>query len=440
VSDHVNGDAVAPAPGEVPGVTLEPGTVDEASDMLRGAASNGLKLMPRGFGTRGTLGALHRSLDAVLSTTRLNSVITYEPGDLTLTAQCGLGLAQVDDLLAEHGQWLPLQAYRRRGTLGGLLASAADGVLDLGYGRPRDSVLGARVALSDGLTARARGRVVKNVAGYDVPRLMVGSLGTLGLMIEVSLRVSPRPEHQMTVLMGFASLADALLAAQRVRGGLDEPVFVDVLCGACEPQLAIGFDGSEERVHGSRRRTVSRAEQVGCTGLLLLEGDDCTTLRRRLDDPIAHLLPGTPEEPSAAVETDPQQADDNDAPLPPSMPGAVIRWSSRPTELASWLSKSLATADRLGVSLRANARPGLGLGFIGLASTDEDTLTTAARSLLEDGRRTGSAVLLAGPNSLRREPDDVWGPPPPDIELMRRTQAALDPQGVFAGGRFVGGL
>jgi len=392
--------------------------------MLREAAANDLKLMPRGHGTRATLGARPRALDGVISTARLQSVIAYEPGDLTLTAECGLGLAAIDDLLAEHGQWLPLQAYRRQGTLGGLLASAADGILDLGYGRPRDLVLGARVALSDGLTARSRGRVVKNVAGYDVPRLMVGSLGTLGVMLEVSLKVCPRPQRQTAALLGFASVADALLAAQRVREGQDEPVFVSVLSGACEPQLAIGFDGGDERVQGCRRRAVSAAERVGCTGLLVLDGDDNATLRRRLDDPVAHLLTDTRDE---------AQPDD-------TISGAVIRWSGRPTDLAPWLSASLATADGLGVAVRADARPGLGLAFVGLSAADGEALRSAARTLLEDGRRVASAVLLAGPDELRREADDVWGPPPADIDLMRRTQSALDPQGVFACGRFVGGL
>jgi glycolate oxidase FAD binding subunit len=403
---------------------LKPRTVDEAADILRGAASDGLKLMPRGHGTRGGLGAQGHVLDAVLSTEHINSVITYEPGDLTLTAQCGVGLAHVDEVLAEHGQWLPLQAYRRRGTLGGLLASAADGVLNLGYGRSRDSVLGARVALSGGLTAQARGRVVKNVAGYDIPRLMVGSLGTLGLMVEVSLRVSPRPARQSAVLMGYASVTDALLAARHVHESPDEPVFLDLLCGACEPQLALGFDGSEERVRGSQQRAISVAESAGCTGMLVLEDEDCATLRQRLDDPIAQLLPEA----------------HGDKPAQALMHGAVIRWSSRPSQLDDWLTMSLTTAESMGVSLRANARPGLGIGFLGIADPDEEVLSAAVRALLENSRRTGSAVLLAGPDSLRKTPDDVWGAPPPDIELMRRTQAALDPHRVFACGRFVGGL
>jgi len=413
-----------PSPNEKQLPCLKPRTVDEAADILRGAADDGLKLMPRGHGTRGGLGAQCHVLDAVLSTEHINSVITYEPGDLTLTAQCGVGLAHVDEVLAEHGQWLPLQAYRRRGTLGGLLASAADGVLDLGYGRSRDSVLGARVALSGGLTAQARGRVVKNVAGYDVPRLMVGSLGTLGLMVEVSLRVSPRPARQSAVLMGYASVADALLAARHVHESPDEPVFLDLLCGACEPQLALGFDGSEERVRGSQQRAISVAESAGCTGMLILEDEDCGTLRRRLDDPIAQLLPEA----------------HGDKPAQTLMHGAVIRWSSRPSQLDDWLTMSLSTAESMGVSLRANARPGLGIGFLGIANPDEEVLSAAVRVLLKNSRRTGSAVLLAGPDSLRKTPDDVWGAPPPDIELMRRTQAALDPHRVFACGRFVGGL
>jgi glycolate oxidase FAD binding subunit len=415
-------EPVSDATGDRPDVVLEPGDAAETADILRGAATHGLKFMPGGHGTRATLGARTRTVDAVLSTARLSRVVAYEPGDLTLTAQCGLGLAEIDTLLAQHGQWLPLQPYRRRGTLGGLLASAADGVLDLGYGRPRDAVLGARVALSDGLTARARGRVVKNVAGYDVPRLMVGSMGSLGILLEVSLKVSPRPARQTAALLGFADVATALQAAQRVRAGQDEPVFLDVLCGACEPQLALGFDGSDERVDGCRRRAVEAAQSAGSTGLLELDGEECVTLRRRLDDPVAHLLPGS---------------HDSDA---PDAPAAVIRWSGRPTDLAPWLTASLDCAEQAGVPLRADARPGLGLAFLGVGPADHPAFTATLRTLLDGARCNGAAVLLAGPDALRADADLVWGPPPPDMDLMRRTQQALDPQGVFACGRFVGGL
>ncbi len=402
----------------VPDVVLEPGDADEAAELLRGAASNGLALLVRGHGTRASQGALPRDVDAVFSTARLGAVETYEPGDLTLTVGCGIGLAALHDLLAERGQWLPLQAERRRGTLGGLLATAADGVVDLGYGRPRDLVLGARVALADGLVARARGRVVKNVAGYDVPRLLVGSFGTLGALLEVSLRVAPRPARRTAALLGYASVADALLAAERVREGRDEPVFVDVLAGACEPQLALGFDGSEERVAGCRRRAVAAAERVGCTGLMLLDDDASAELRRRLDDPVAHLLP-----------------EDEGA-----RPGVVVRWSGRPSLLGGWLSAALAAAERAGVAVRADARPALGLGFLGLTGDDADALEATAREVLTLGRRRGAAVLLAAPDTLRGEPEDVWGPPPADWSLMERTAQALDPQRVFSCGRFVGGL
>jgi len=404
-----------------PGIPrLEPASADEASQAVRDAAQSGRKLQPVGRGTRATSGALPAQVDALLSTARMDRLIAYEPGDLTLTAEAGMELATLDDRLAEHGQWLPLQAYRRRGTLGGLLATAADGLVDLGYGLPRDLVLGARVVLSDGLLARARGRVVKNVAGYDVPRLMVGSFGTLGALLEVSLKLSPRPARQSTLLLGYSSLPDAFLAARRLTEGPDEPAFLDVICGACEPQLAVGFDGSPERVVGSRGRAMEVAERVGCTGALVLDGDDDQTLRRRLDDPVEHLLP-TPT-------TD-------DAPE-----GTVVRWSGRPSHLTAWLERALAVAERHGIAARADVRPALGLAFVGLSGADAGALRVTTRDVLDAGRVTDHAMLLAAPDDLRQHADTVWGPPPPDFGLMQLVHDALDPGGVFATGRFVGGL
>jgi len=390
-----------------------PGTAEEFSQLL--AASAGKKLLPIGRGTRDLPGALPGPVDGLLSTRRLDRVLHYEPGDLVLTAEAGAGLLEIDELLAEHGQWLPLQPYRRRGTLGGLFASAADSLLELSCGSARDLLLGARVAHGDGLLARARGRVVKNVAGYDLPRLMVGSIGTLGVLLEVTLKLAPRPKVHASAVLGFDTPADALLAAERVRQGPDEPAFVAVFAGACTPQLMLGFDGGSARVAGCRQRAVAMASRVGASGTLLLDGEDDRALRARLDDPPAGL-----------------QA--------PASDGCVLRCSCRPSRVGALLRELLDAARRAGVSVRTDVRPGLGLLFVGLAAGDEAALDAATLQLLGLARAHGHAVLLSAPPRLRAAPDTVWGPPPPDLVLMQRVRRALDPGGVFAGGRGVGGL
>ncbi len=432
-------ESTSSEPASLQPVSLQPGSAEQAADMLRGAAGSGLKLMPQGRGTRSSLGALPRGLDAVLSTAHLDQLLAYEPGDMTFTAQSGLGLAELDDALAEHGQWLPLQCYRRAGSLGGLLASAADGVLDLGFGRPRDVMLGARVALADGLLARSRGRVVKNVAGYDIPRLMTGSHGTLGVLLEASLKVLPRPARHSATLLGFDSLGDALLAARRVHDGPDEPSFLNVLGGACAPQLALGFDGSELRVETCQQRAIARAEQEGATGRLLLDEQACLRLRRRLDDPIHSLRPDADADSNTDAEPDADPDADNGH---ATQSGHVlVRWSGRPSQLAPWLDASWSTAEEAGLAVRIDARPALGLAFVGLSNKgDHETLMATTRAVLAQARSQASAVLLDAPDALRQEADDVWGPPGDDLPLMQRTRDAVDPSGVFSCGRFVGGM
>ena len=387
--------------------TLAPETPEGVAEALSEASRAGERVLPSGLGTRAYLGARPTRVDRVLSTRALGNVVAHDPADLTITVQAGLPLAELDALLAAHGQWLPHQAYRRRGSVGGLLASGADGALALRHGRARDDLVGARVALGDGTLARGRGRVVKNVAGYDLPRLLCGSLGTLGVLVEASFKLWPRPAAHASVVAGYDALGPALDAAARVARSPARPSCIDVLAGACPPQVAVGFDGHEARVHGECARLDGLLGGDGHEHSVTLLDERDRALRERLDDPPAAL-----------------GADDG---LP------VLRWSGLPSRLRETLNLALALVP----GLRLHLRPVLGLAW--LAPVD-----SAGRGelpvLLEALRATGHAVLLAAPGSLRHDPDLVWGAPAADFELMRRVKRALDPGDTLAAGRFVGGL
>jgi glycolate oxidase FAD binding subunit len=188
-----------------PSVALKPGSAEEVAEALRAAAADGLAVLPWGGGTRLRREVPEGAYDVALDLTGLDRVIEYDPEDLTVTAQCGITLATLRQALAEKRQELPLESARAdRATLGGVIASNASGPRRLRFGSPRDRILGARFALGDGTLARAGGKVVKNVAGFAVHRLLCGSRGGLGVIVEASLKLLPAPERRLALIYGMS--------------------------------------------------------------------------------------------------------------------------------------------------------------------------------------------------------------------------------------------
>jgi len=411
VSGVSGASGVSAAPIEVvlsPIPIAQPATPAGVAAELAAARACGLKVLPRGLGTRRGPAAAPAKVDRIVSTAKLTKVVEYEPGDQTITVQAGVTLAELDALLLRSGQCLPVQ--QRAGTIGGLLATGADGALDLGYGRLRDRLLGCTLALANGALVGGRGRVVKNVAGYDLPRLALGSLGTLGILVEASLRVQPRPEAHTSLVFRFATPDAAFAAANALLDGGLEPVFCDVLVSANVPdagpalttRLAFGFDGARSVVP---QLIAAADELIGPHKPGTLElgaGEHDEALRASLDDPRG---------------------------------AAVLRVQADRTELPALAVGLASAAHGAGLKVRADARPGLGL----LLLTVDPAPEPVVRALLDSARKAGPAVLLQGPAVLA-SPDEVWGPPPPDFALMQAIKRALDADSVLAAGRYVGGL
>jgi glycolate oxidase FAD binding subunit len=279
-------------------------------------------------------------------------------------------------------------------TIGGLLATAPDAVGDLAHGRLRDRVLGARIALPDGTLARARGRVVKNVAGYDLPRLQVGALGTLGVIVEVSLRVDPLSPSRRTLVCACDDRATAFAAARRLLAAPLAPTFVNVLDDGAGPRVAVGLDGTDVRVDG-----LTAAVHALLGSEASIQTDD-SGLRARLDHPAGRL---------------------------------VLRLSARPTDLEARCES--ACAAFAGHMQALDARPGLGVLLLEIDEREAADVMPAIELLRADG----PVVVAEAPPELRRSLD-TWGPPGPDFSLMQRIKSAFDPHGVLAPGRGVGGL
>ena len=271
-----------------------PGTVDALAAELRRARAEHATVLACGRGTRMAMGPPLTGLgrgdgrgipapDLVLTTTALDRIVAYEPADLMVTVEAGCDRAVLESALAERGQCLPLQGVMgmSSGTIGGLLAAAPEGALALAHGGPRDRVTGLRVALADGSVVKGGGRVVKNVAGLPIHRLMLGSFGTLGVIVEASFKVHPKPEAEGTALVAFSTLSAAFEAARLVLSSGMEPVFVNVLAGRWETMVLVGFDGSAARVSAHLRSLVDLVRPSRPESLRVVEGAEQCALRDR---------------------------------------------------------------------------------------------------------------------------------------------------------------
>jgi glycolate oxidase FAD binding subunit len=377
---------------------LAPATSQALAAELAEAQAAGLSVLPAGLSRRRGPAAPPTRVDLVLSTQALAGLVAYEPGDQTVTVRAGTPLIELQAALAAHRQVLP--ATDAEGSLGGLLATAQDGPLDQAHGRLRERLLGATVALPDGSLASGRGRVVKNVAGYDLPRLLWGSLGTLGVIVEATLRVEPCPAARMRLTAHWADSGPAFAAARQVLDAPLQPAAADVLATGAGASLQVLLEGPPA---GVAARVLALRE--------LLAPERPADMQLDEEDP-------------AAVVRDPLQ---------PGRRGALVRVACEAAAQPA-LASALISGDRPPAVL---ARPGLELLFAAWAGAPPPEVLQRVLAL---GRAAGQAVLWRAPRGLHTSVEMVWGPPPADLPLMRRVKAALDPRGTLAAGRFVGGL
>ncbi|MHB1004513.1 MAG: FAD-binding oxidoreductase [Chloroflexota bacterium] len=205
-------DASERAPhGVSPRLVCRPDTAEALAAVLGVCDGAGAAVIPWGGGSQQRLGAPPTRADVVLLTAGLNRLVEFEPANLTATVEAGMRLSDLQAKLGEHGQWLPFDPpVSAEATVGGVLATNASGPRRLKEGGLRDLLIGIRVAYPEGVLARAGGRVVKNVTGYDLNKLHIGALGTLGVFVEATFKVAPRPESEATWFGDFASAADAV--------------------------------------------------------------------------------------------------------------------------------------------------------------------------------------------------------------------------------------
>jgi glycolate oxidase FAD binding subunit len=397
--------------GYAPKRIVQPQSPLEAQEIVR--QSVGSAIIPWGGGCRQALGYPPERYDLALLTTGLNQITEYEPADLTITAQAGVTLAHLQTVLAAQGQCLPLEiAQSEQQTLGGIIAARANSLRRFSGGSVRDFLLGVSVINAAGELVKGGGKVVKNVAGYDLPKLYCGSLGTLGLITEASFKVSPLPEASATVILPLETDHNSEDVLDSLLGSDLAPSFVFLLSPLAasailtEAQNAqyvvLGFDGDAEAVEW----------QVSTLGAGMLTGEVSVQVRARLRDFALNVSPMTAE-----------------FHILSSQVGAFSR-------MLEW------TANRSGFTAQVATDAALGLMTAHFAPLAENADWRGFYTDLKDkaDRCGGSFIVTRMPDILRAADIPVWSPLLPDFGLMARLKETLDPARMWNPGRFIGRL
>jgi glycolate oxidase FAD binding subunit len=388
--------------GRMADAVVAPHDADGVAAVLAWASERRLAVLIRGGGTKLGWGRPPARLDLILDMSRLNRVVAHQQGDLTATVEAGAPLAALNHALAPHGQWLPLDPpFAERSTVGGLLATNDSGPLRHRYGTPRDLVIGIHLATTDGQLAKAGGQVVKNVAGYDLSRVVSGSFGSLAAIVSVTFKLSPLPQASSTVVTGELATMSIGEVAQRLADTTLEPVAFDVRAtrgpSGASTSCLLRFASAAEAVMAqvAEARTVLRPG----TSCHVLTGDaECELWRRHA----ARVWEGA---------------------------GVIVR--------ASWLPADLADAVRLVEQLTSDCaielagRVAVGAGLVRIDGPANRQVEVVER--LRASETIGHVAVVRGSADLKAR-IDVW-PPVQNAALLASVKRALDPNGTLGAGR-----
>lgn len=387
-----------------PSCVVYPHSQAELAAVMAIANKHQWRVLPCGRGSKINWGGLAKNIDIVLSTEHINQLIEHAVGDLTVTVEAGMQFAHLQEILAKYGQTLALDpAAPKSATIGGIVATADTGSLRQRYGGVRDQLLGITFSRADGQIAKAGGRVVKNVAGYDLMKLFTGAYGTLGIITQVTFRVYPIPQTSGTVILtGKPELISQ--AARILQGSELTPTQADLLSSKLVTNLDLGtgigliarFQSVSESVTEQSKRLLAIGEKLGLNGL---------------------IYPAT------------QESD---------------LWQRLPEQIHSSVTKSTITC-KIGVlptqaiEILNNIEVGLihlssGLGLVQLEKQDQ---VLPLRNLCT--ANSGFLTILSAPVEVK-ERFDVWGDIGNSLAVMRGIKRQFDGNLILSPGRFVGGI
>ena len=391
---------------------VQPSTPGEVAAAMKRASDEGRSMVIRGAGTKMDWGRPAARIDVVLDMRRLNRVLTHAHGDLTATVEAGATLRDVNDTLSRLGQGLPIDpAFADEATIGGILATNDSGPLRHRYGAPRDLILGVHLATTDGVLTKAGGQVVKNVAGYDLSKLIAGSFGSLAAIVSATFKLFPIPEASKTMRVAVADEASLTQVVRRMMGSQLEPMAfeVDVRSRSTQNPQHKNFPASSASpafsvlLRFASLPVVVDAQVAGATEALrgiatsieVVEGYAERTLWRAQ---ATRLWDGA---------------------------GAIVRASWLPASIAAVLSELPAGAELVG-------RAAIGAGLVRLDGDEAEQARVIGQ--LRHSPHVGNVVVLRGSAALKGLVD-VWGPQGDRQRLSSAIKHAFDPNGVLNAGR-----
>ena len=414
--------------GLAPTVAARPATVEAVSAVMAAAHGAGAAVIPWGGGTRIAMGNLPERYEVALDMTGLNRIIAHNHGDLTATVQAGVTVGVLRRALAEHGQLLAIDPpLAETATLGGTLAVGNSGPLKWQYGSVRDTVIGMKVVQSDSVVTKSGGQVVKNVSGYDMARLHIGGLGSLGVIVEVSVKLTPLPHREKTVLAGYDTASDAIGAALDIFEGDVTPLALTVIDAGAAARLG---DPDPRMYHlavrlGGRPRTVKRmvseataaAKCRGGSSVDEMDGHAAGSLWQRVADY------GWDEATSPTVG---------------------VRASVTPAAVASLWAALQRQQTAHGGSLALVAHPAHGVvqacWYHEGAQRADEAARTFIRSAREAVRAEGGNMVVETCPSSAKAGLDVWDDVGDQAAVMRALKDQYDPQRILSPGRYAGGI
>ncbi len=423
--------------GQFPKWVVAPASSEEVAGLLRSAAAHNLAVIPCRNGTKLCIGNPPRRFDVALSLNRMNRVWHYEPDDLTVSVEPGMKLGDFQRFLGRRGLWLPLDPPGGpKASVGGILAANAAGPLRVAFGGPRDIALGVKVATTEGKIVKCGGRVVKNVAGYDLTKLLIGSYGTLGVVVEASLKLFPLPAERATFVFSLRNLDGARDLRRKLQSSPLEPLRMVVVDGLDRDSLL--SDGHPEPACTDRpvSQSVEVWIEVGGTAKVIERyarefeglGRELGSAALRLESPNAERawerlsdLRGWAGQVNATVSI-------LKAILPIAATEEIIRHARQ-------------EAINTKLQLASVGQTTVGVAYICVwAPEDSPVVPGLVDRLRQASEGSGGTLVIEQASPALKALFDVWGAPGDDFEVQRKLKEAWDPKGILAPGRFIGKL
>jgi glycolate oxidase FAD binding subunit len=431
--------------GKAPGAAVRPGSREEVADVVKFAAAENLAVIPSGARTKLGIGLPPARYDIALDMTRLDRVIAYDPADLTLSIEAGHSLSKAIGVLGDHRQFLPLFVpWFNRATIGGTIASGVDSPLRQYYGTARDYVLGMEFVTADGVLAKSGGRVVKNVSGYDLHKLMIGSLGTLGVIVSVNFKTFPSPVATRGFVATFDSMHKAVEMRHRAAKSALTPLTMEIL----SPRVADLFSsGAAARISSgtmpsdvlSPKHWAFTSGYGGTEKVLARYESDFQKMAVELGAVRTSVLDSNTRPPAFS-----RKREFIPIALASSPATTIMKISVLPTRIKELLSAAERAGEANSLAWAALAR-GVGVVYLALLPPDNSDdsrrrVGDATAQILEEGSKLEANSSIPWTPSAWKPGLKIWGPERADFAQMQKVKKVFDARGIFAPGRFVGGL